>query len=69
MRQEVQKTLGKMAASLQLEETEPEGENIEICSSSPPEVIQSHHHHLADYIKLFMEEGEELTLEEDWSTH
>ena len=43
MRQEFQKTLGKMAASLQLEEAEPEGESFEICSSSPPRVIWSHH--------------------------
>ena len=39
IRQEFQKTLGKMVTSLQLEEKEPEGESTEICSSSPPRVI------------------------------
>ena len=56
-----------MVASLQLEEAEPEGEYTEICNSSPPRVIYSHCHHLADYVKLFMEEGEELTIGEDWA--
>ena len=51
--------------SLQSEEAEPKGENTEILSSSPPRVICTHCHHLADYIKLFMEKGEELTLGED----
>ena len=58
--------LGKTVASLQSEETEPEGKNTEIHSNSPPRVIFSHCQHLADYVKLFMEEGEELTLGEDW---
>ena len=54
-----------MAASLQLEEAEPEGDSTEIHSSSPPRLIHSHHQHLADYVKSFMEEREELTLGED----
>ena len=65
MRQEFLKTLDKTVVSLQLEETEPEGESTEIHSGSPPKVICSHCQHLVDYIKLFMEEGEELTLGED----
>ena len=54
-----------MVASLQSEETEPEGKSTETHSSSPPRVTSSHHQHLVDFIKLFMEEGEELTLGED----
>ena len=53
----VPETLGKMVASLQLEEAEPEGESTETHSSSPPRVICSHCQHLTDYVKLFMEEG------------
>ena len=57
-----------MTAVSQSEETEPiEGESTELCSISPPWVIHSHHQHLTDYVKLFMEEGEELTLGEDWA--
>ena len=66
MRQEFQKTLVKTSVSLQSEETEPEGESTEICSSSPPRVIHLHYQHLTDYVKLFMEEGKELTMGEDW---
>ena len=59
--------LSEMVATLQSEETEPlEGESTENHSSSPSRVIHSHHQHLVDYVKLFMEEGEELTLDEDW---
>ena len=65
MRQEFQSMLGKTAASVQSEEVEPEGKSSETQSSSPMRVIHLHHQHLADYVKLFMEEGEELTLSED----
>ena len=55
-------------ASLQSEETQPEGESAEIHSSSPPRVICSHHQHLADYVRLFMEEGEGLSPDENQVT-
>ena len=59
--------LSETVATLQLEETKPlEGKSTETCSSSPPRVIHSHCQHLVDYVKLCMEEGEELTLGEDW---
>ena len=61
MRQELQKMLSKVAATLQSEETEPEGESTKIYRSSPPRVTWSHHQHLVDYVKLFMEEREKLT--------
>ena len=35
-----------------------EGDSTEPCSISPPWILRSHHQHLADYAKLFMEEGE-----------
>ena len=60
----VTEKLGKGVAFLQSEEAEPEGESTEIQSSSPPRVICLHHQHLTDYVKLFMEEGEDLTLGE-----
>ena len=65
MRQEFQSTLQRTAASVPSDEAEPKGESTETFSSSPSRVIHMHHQHLADYIKLFMEEGEELTLGED----
>ena len=69
MRQEFQKTLGEAATfSSQVEETcEPaDSEDTEVWSSCPPWVTHSHNQHLVDYVQLFMEEGEELALEEDW---
>ena len=58
--------LSKTVATLQSEETEPlEGNSTETHSSYPPSVIHSHYQHLVDYVKLFMEEGEELTLGEN----
>ena len=53
----------------QVPESEPvEGDSTEPNGISPPWVIKSHHQHLADYVKLFMEEGEELSMGEDWAT-
>ena len=40
---------------------------MEPCSISPPQVVHSHCQHQADYVKLFMEEGEDLTLGKDWA--
>ena len=55
-----------MVATSQSEEAEPpDSESTETHSTSPPRVICSHHQHLVDYVKLSMEEGEELTLGED----
>ena len=41
------------------------GDTTEPYSTSPPQALQSHQQHMADYICLFMEEGEELTISED----
>ena len=70
MRQEFKQTVGEIVASVQAgESSEPlEGKSMEAQSNSPLRVTCSHHQHLADYIKLFMEEGEEMTLVEDWAT-
>ena len=66
LRQEFQKMLSERVATSQVEEVEPlEGKSTEAHSSYPPMVICSHCQHLADYVKIFMEAGEELTLGED----
>ena len=66
MRQEFRKSLKDTVVGSQVAEPEPlEGDNTETSSVSLPQVIKTHHQHLADYVKLFMEEGEELTMGED----
>ena len=53
-------------AGSQVAEPEPlEGDSMEPSSVSPTSVIKMHCQHLADYVKLFMEEGEEMTMDED----
>ena len=39
--------------------------NTEPHDTSPPRVLQTHHQHVADYVRLMMEEGEDLTLGKD----
>ena len=39
--------------------------STEPCDISPPRVLWTHHQHVADYVRLMMEEGEDLTLGED----
>ena len=69
MRQEFRCTLGKVVISSQVAEAETqEGKVTKIHSDSPPRVTHIHCQHMADYIKLFMEHGERLTLGEDWAT-
>ena len=66
MRQEFKQSLGDAAASTQVREEElPESKSTETQSDSPPRVIHSHQQHLANYIYMYMEEGEKLTLDED----
>ena len=69
MRQEFQHTLCEAATSLQVAEAEPpEGEDTEVHSDSPCRVTCTHHQHKADYVRLFMKQGEKLTLGEEQAT-
>ena len=69
MTQEFQHTLGEAAMSLQVAEAEPpEVKDTEVHGDSPVRVMCTHHQHMADYVKLFMEHGNRLTLEEDQAT-
>ena len=68
LRHAFQKMLHCSAAGSQSAEKEPlEGNTTEPHSTSPPRALQTHQQHMADYIHLFMEQGEELTLSEDWA--
>ena len=58
--------VGEAATSTQVREEElPESEGNEVQSDSPLRVIHSHQQHLANYIRICMEEGEKLILGED----
>ena len=59
---------GSVAASQSVEKNPVEGDVTTPCSTSPPRILHSYQQHIADYVHLFMEEGEELTLSEDWAT-
>ena len=66
MRDEFQRSLHSLvAASPSVEKDPVEGDITAPCSTSPPRVLHSYQQHAADYVCLFMEEGEELTLGED----
>ena len=67
MRQEFKRSLSKMVAVSQSDEREPlKSESTEPHSVSPHMIpALAHKQYLADYMKLFMEEGEELTLSEN----
>ena len=49
----------------QAEEEPTESVSMETHSTSPPRVLQTHQQHVVDYIRILMEEGEDLTLGED----
>ena len=70
LRQEFQSTLVK-AASLTSQSEEPgepaEGKDTESWGSSPPRITWSHSQHRADYVHIFMEEGNMLTMGKDRS--
>ena len=69
MRQKFRESLKDTMAGSQAPEPEPlEGDSTEPCSVSPSWVLKLHHQHLADYVRLFMEEGEEMSMGEDWAT-
>ena len=53
------------AASKSVEKDPVEGDVTAPHSTSPPRVLHSYQQHITDYVCLFMEEGEELTLSED----
>ena len=66
MRQEFKQRLGEAATSSQVQEEEPsESDGTEAQSGSTPRVVHSNSQHLADYIRIYLEEGEMLTLGED----
>ena len=66
MRQEFKQYLEEASASIQSgEHKPPEGESTEAQSNSPPMITHSHQKHLANYMRIFMGEGEKLTLDED----
>ena len=68
MRQEFRESMKDTMAGSQVPEPEPlEGDSTEPSSVSPPWVIKLHHQHLADYVRVFMEEEEEMTMGEDWA--
>ena len=54
--------------SVQSEKPEPSGsESKEIRCGSPPRVTHTHCKHLADYMCIFMDGGEEMRMGEDWA--
>ena len=66
MREEFKQKMGETTSSTQSAEEElPESEDIVIHDESPPHIIQTHHQHLDNYVKMGAEEGVVLTLGED----
>ena len=60
LRQEFRTVLGN-AVMVTHTEDEPEpctSVSTESLGTSPPRVLQTHHQHMADYVRLMMEEGE-----------
>ena len=47
-------------------EPEPAEGDSTVPSETSPQVLKSHHWHLTDYVKLFLEEGEDLSMGDDW---
>ena len=69
MRDEFQRSLHSSVAESQSVEKDPvEGDITAPHSNSPPRVLSLYQQHIAYYVHLFMEEGEELTLGEDPAT-
>ena len=63
-----EKMKGTMVMSQVPPEPEPaEGDSTVPSETSPPQVLKSHHQHLANYVKLFLEEGEDLNMGDDWA--
>ena len=57
----------RMKGTMMMSQVPPEPEPAEGYSTvpsetSPPLVLKSHHQHLANYVKLFPEEGENLSM-------
>ena len=66
MRLEFRATLTKAAAVASDAKPEPSTSTcMEPSGSSPPRVLQTHCQHSADYTRLMMEEGGDLTMGED----
>ena len=66
-RQEFRSLLGEAAMVSQTEEEPIESVSMATHSTSPPRVLWTHQQHVADYVRLLMEKGEDLTLGEDWA--
>ena len=68
MRKKFRESLKDTMAGSHTPEPEPlKGNSTEPHSISPPQVLRLYHQHLADYVRLFMEEGEEMSMGEDWA--
>ena len=67
LRQEFRALLGKAALVSQVEEEPKESLSTESHVFSPPRVLKSHQQYVVDYVYLLMEEGEDLTMGEDWA--
>ena len=66
MRQKFRESLKDTMAGSQAPEPEAlEGNSTDPHSMSTPQILKSHHQHLAVYARLFMEEGEEMCMGED----
>ena len=66
MRHNFQRSLhGSAAASQSVEKDSVDGDVIAPYSTSPPRIPCSYQQQFVDYVCLFMEEGEELTLGKD----
>ena len=57
--------LGEAATVTQAEDEPSTSVSTESHETCAPRVLQTHHQHVADYVRLMMEEGEILTLGED----
>ena len=67
LKHEFKIVLGKAASVSQVEEEPRESVSTEPCAISPTRVLKSHWQHVADYVHLMIEEGEDLTMGEDWA--
>ena len=67
MRQDFKERMkGTMVMSQVPPEPEPaEGDSTVPSETSPPWILKSHHWHLANYVKFFLEEGEDLSMGDD----
>ena len=66
MQQEFQESLAKTASIIPATESEPStGTSTDLIGSSPPWVLRTHQQHVADYTRLMMEGGMDLTMGED----